>query len=210
MSEEKARQNNAKNKVSINTLLNIIFLVGLVVLYALYFFDIGKKSDIEPGDIKAIERSVSDASVKIGFIDTDELFKRYTFAQKLREDMLAEQRRLENDLTRKQRDFQQRVEEFQHQIQRGLISMEQAQVKEQELMYEQQELIMLSEEYSDRLHQKEIEFNAELFDSISNFIKRYNEEFGFDFVLSYSPGGGLLFAGEQYDITEDVIEKINK
>ncbi len=208
--DEDQTQKRKKSKVHLNTLFNIILLAGLVVLYVLYFTDFEKEPDIEVKGIEAIEKTVSDAALQIGFVDSDELLERYEFAQKMRDEMLAEQRRLESELNRRQRNFQNKVEEFQHQIQRGLISMEEAQVKEQELMQEQQELIMLSEEYSERLHEKEMDFNIELFDSIASFMNRYNDEMGYDFVLNYSPGGGLLFGGEQYDITEDFIEKINK
>ncbi len=208
--ENQTSNKQSKNKLNINTLFNIILLAGLIVLYGLYFLDPRDKQDVEPKDIDAIEKTLSDATINIGFVDSDELMQRFTLAQKMREEMLAEQRRLESDLTQKQRNFQRRVEEFQQQIQRGLISMEQAQVKEQELMQEQQELMMLSEEYSERLQQKEIDFNVELFDSISSFMNRYNVEMGYDFILNYSPGGGLLFGEEQYDITDDFIEKINE
>lgn len=208
--ENQLKESNIKSKLSINTLLNLLTLAGLIVLYVLYFTGFEKSTDIEPAEIKAIERTVSDATLKIGFINSDELMAQYHFAKKLRDDMSAERRRLENDITRRQRDFQQRVEDFQSQMQRGLMSMDQAQIKEQELLYEQQELMMLSEDFSDRLRKKEITLNIELFDSISSFVKRYNKEFGFDFVFNYSPGGAVLFGGEQFDITEDFIEKINK
>ncbi len=204
------RSQKRKSRVNINTLLNIIFLAGLLVLYGLYFFDFEKEPAIEPEAFETIERAVSDATLKVAFVDTDEFLDRYPFAGELHAEMLAEQRRLESDFNRRQREFQRRVEELQHQLQRGMISMDEAQVKEQELMQQQQELLMLSEEYSERLRQKELDLKVELFDSVSSIVKRYNEKFGFDFVLNYSSGGGLLLGVDKYDITDDLIKEIEK
>ncbi len=199
-----------KNKVNINTLLNILFFAGLLVLYGLYFIDFEKEPEVEPEAIETIEKAVSDATLKIAFVDTDEFIDHYAFAEELHAGMLSEQRRLESDFSRRQREFQRKVEELQYQLQRGLISMDEAQVKEQELMQEQQELLMLSEEYSERLRQKEYDLKIELFDSVSSIVRRYNEKLGFDFVLNYSSGGGLLLGGDKYDITKDLIEKVEK
>lgn len=201
---------NTGNKINFNTLINIITLAGLIVLYGLYFSDCSKKADTKPDTEKAI-KAISDTSLlNIGFVDTDKLLEEYDFAKKMRDEMLAEQQRLETDIIQKQKQFQREVEEFQRQIQQGIITTEQAQAKEQELMQKQQQLATLNEDYTRKLRQKEIDFNTELFDSISSFIGRYDDEFDFDFVLDHSVGGGVLYAGEKYDITEDFIKKINE
>ncbi len=210
MSKENTEQNleqRLKRKVKINTIINIIILAGLIVLYGLYFTDFDAKPEAEkPGE----ERKITEISDRIGFVDMDELMDNYGFAQERREEMLEERHRLESELTNKQREFQRKVEEFQQQIQQGLISQEEAQAKEQELMQEQQELMAINEEYSERLRQKEVEYQEEVFDSISTFIGRYKEEFGFDLVLNYSPGGGVIYGEKDFEITEEVIEKINE
>ncbi len=213
MSEEKNEQiinsdNNTETskKLNISVILNIVLLVGLIVLYVLYFTGYPEK---EIADKDKVE-SKRDAGINIGFVDTDQLIENYDLAQKLKDDMLAEQNRLESDLTLKQREFQQEVENFQRQIQQGFITAEEAQRKEQELMQRQQQLMMLNEEYSQKLRQKEIDFNNELFDSITNFVERNKELFGYELILNYSSGGGVLYGEKSYDITEQFIEKLNK
>ncbi len=200
---------NSKKKININAIINIILIAGLIVLYILYFTDFDRTPHPKKPDITDMEEKLSDASLQVGFVNVNKLVENYEFAQKKREEMLEEQYRLETELSNRQREFQQKVEEFQQQMQQGLISQEEAQIKEQELMQEQQELMALNEEYNEKLRQKEIEHNEEVFNSISNFIEKHKEEFGFDLVLNFSPGGGVVYGDSQYDITDKVIEKIN-
>ena len=45
-----------------------------------------------------------------------------------------------------------------------------------------------------------------LTDTIQNFIKIYAKEKGFDFILCKSSGiDNVLYAGDQYDVTDEVV-----
>lgn len=193
-------------------IINLVLFIGLIALYAIHFFGQPdeKALDDEKRQEALVERKIDDAVNTIAYVDSDLLMDDYMLAIKLQADFEAEQRRLENDLERRQRNFQMEVERFQQAIQEGLISIEQAQVQEQELMQKQQDLMQLNETYRDRLSRKEFEMNNELLDQISDFLARYNLDKGYDFILGYAKGGGILYAREAHDITREVLEQLNK
>jgi outer membrane protein len=197
-------------KVSYTTVINLVLFCGLIVLYALYFAGIrGNASKTQEEQIITLAEKVKEGTANIAFISSDRLMENYELAKKMREEFDQEQTRLENDLARRQRGFQSEVEKFQRDIQAGTISMDRAQAKEQELMQQQQELYQLNESFSNRLMQKEVEMNAELLEKITEFLTRYNEAHGYDYILGFSRGGGILYASQQHDITDDVLEKLN-
>jgi outer membrane protein len=197
-------------KVSYTTVINLVLFCGLIVLYALYFAGIrGNASKTQEEQISTLAEKVKEGTANIAFISSDRLMENYELAKKMREEFDQEQTRLENDLARRQRGFQSEVEKFQRDIQAGTISMDRAQAKEQELMQQQQELYQLNESFSNRLMQKEVEMNAELLEKITEFLTRYNEAHGYDYILGFSRGGGILYASQQHDITDDVLEKLN-
>ncbi|MBW6497538.1 MAG: OmpH family outer membrane protein [Bacteroidales bacterium] len=200
----------AGKKVNYTTVINLVLFCGLIVLYALYFAGIrGKSSTAQEEQISSLAEKVKEGTANIAFISSERLMEEYELAKKMRQEFNEEQTRMENDLSRRQRGWQSEVEKFQRDIQAGSISMDRAQAKEQELMQQQQELYQLNESFSNRLMQKELEMNNELLEKITEFLTRYNEGHDYDYILGFSRGGGILYASEQFDITNDVLEKLN-
>jgi len=197
-------------KINALTYINILLFCGMVTLYALHFAGVGFAGRKPTNQQQAgTEIPGIDASARIAYIDSELLMENYELAKKLRADFEAERTRMENDLSRRQRNFQAEVEQFQRDVQSGRANLELAQAKEQELMQKQQELIQLNETFTNRLMQKEVEMNRELHNKLSEFLKRYNVEHGFDYILGFSPGGGILYANTQLEITDDVLIKLN-
>ena len=52
--------------------------------------------------------------------------------------------------------------------------------------------------------------NLRLLDTITNFLKRYNEIYKFDYILTYKMAGDILIANDTLDITNDVLKTLNK
>lgn len=193
-------------------IINIVLFVGLIALYAVNFWGSAPDTDatVAPEPASTVERQIAEATHALAYVDNDILMENYMMAIAMNAEFEAEQRRFENDLDRRQRNFQIEVERFQRDVQRGHVSMEEAQVLEQELMMQQQDLIQLNETYRERLARKEFEMNSELLDNIRDFLDRYNEAYGYDFILGYARGGGILHANKAYDITAEVLEQLNK
>lgn len=223
MSEEKNTRSSEKqsspemargSKIPNVTLLNIVLLVGLLVLYALQFYPDSTQplpqTEETAAEVAGMADIIADGAFNIAFVHSDSLMENYRLAIRMREEFDAEQRRLENQLSRRQRNFQEEVESFQSRAQLGLLSREEAQVKEQELMLEQQEIMQLNEDFSSRLMRKEMEMNQELYQRITDLLERFNQQMGYDYILGFSPGGGILYAKQRHDITHEIIRRLNE
>ncbi len=191
--------------------VNIVLFAGLIILYALHFAGQPQTpAGAAPEQMALIEEQVEQAGNRIAYINNQLLMEEYQLAIQLRSDFEAEQDRLEQDLNRRQRNFQSEVERFQRELSTGRIAAEEAGLKEQELMQAQQDLIRLNETYRDRLAQQEFEMNNRLLERVGDFLERYNRQKGFDFILGYARGGGILFADPSHDITAEVIDRLNR
>jgi len=51
--------------------------------------------------------------------------------------------------------------------------------------------------------------NVALLDSVMNFLRRYNENYKFDYILGFTKGGNILLANDTLDVTNDVIKELN-
>jgi outer membrane protein len=202
----------ARSKIANGTIINVVLFLGLIVLYVFNFWPPTKNDAKTPvtEELNELSQIIDDGSFNIAYVDSDSLMARYTLAAKLREELEAEQRRLENDLQRKQLSFQEDVESFQRQIQLGMITAENGQVKEQELMQRQQDLIQLNDTYTNQLMMRELEMNTELYGKITDILERYNQDMNYDYILGFTPGGGILYANKKHNITEEIVSRLNK
>ena len=80
------------------------------------------------------------------------------------------------------------------------------QILEQQLQELEELKVKLAEELAIENQQN----NLQLRDSINNFIKIYNAEKQYDFILSNAGFDNLLYGNPAYNITGEIIEGLNK
>lgn len=199
------------SRLSNGTIINVVLFLGLIVLYVLRFLPSEK---VEPEQLqeKVIQGTVDqieNTRLNIAYVDSDSLIQNFKLAETLQREFEQEQQRMENDLQRRQRQFQQEAETFYQQAQTGAITADQAQLQEQELMQKQQELVQLNDTYTNRLRNMEMEMNIELYGEITSLLEELNTELAYDYILGFSPGGGILYASDKHDITNQVIQRLN-
>jgi len=198
---------NSDNRIRLLTIVNVVMLLMLLVLYVLFFTSkSGDKSQLQP-EGQQTEKSVE--TLKIAYINAEVFNENFKLAKKFQEDYEAEQKRLEAEISRRQRNFQNDVEKFQRDAQTGAVTATQLQAKEQELMNRQQELVQLSETYTNRLMKREMDMRGELMSVFKDFFDRYNLTRDYDFILRYTPVLGMYYVNDKYDITQEVLEMMN-
>ena len=99
---------------------------------------------------------------------------------------------------------------FQQKVQSGAItSQEQAQKIQASLQKQQMELENLQDKYSAQFEKERQKYNEEMKDSIENFLKDYNKDHKYAMILS-KVENNILYADKSLDITEDVLNGLNK
>ncbi len=196
------------NSSKTNIIFNIILLVGLVVLYVIYFTSSNEKEEVAPTKTVVIPQ-VSTSDGAIAFVNSDLVLSEYKLVNRLAKALEKDRDRKTADITSRDQEYQKDAAYLQEQVQKQSISEESAQQIYNQLMVRQQELYELQEKYTYELSRKEIDMNMVLLDSIRKFLKRYNNSAHFDYVLSYNDNGGILLAKDTFDITQQVIQSLN-
>ncbi|HEX7411290.1 MAG TPA: OmpH family outer membrane protein [Bacteroidales bacterium] len=186
--------------------LNIVMLLGLVALYIMFFT---RSSTGDSGVAKSL-RKINSGSLGIAYVNSDSILANYALVKKMRGDLTAKSSRLEAEIAAKQKAYEKDAAYFQEQVKNKSISEQSAQEVYQSIMKEQQNIVDLRDKYSADLQQHEFNLNVMLLDSVTNFLKRYNTQYKFDYILGYNKGGNIYLANDTLDITKDVIREINK
>ena len=147
-------------------------------------------------------------TLKIRYIDEDSIMANYNLAKDINEAMLRRQNQY--DAAQKQRgsDISKFGNAMQQKYQNNQYLTEEAfnadQAKLQKMQADAENyLANLQQSIANELNQSQIQ----LLDSIDNFLKDYAKKKGFDMVLRKS---ATLFIDEKYDVTEEVIDGLNK
>ena len=180
---------------------NVVLSLAVAVLFFLHFSS--KSSD---------SGSAADGAVVAGrrtvYVQVDSLLKNYDFFKDTRKELENKNFQLENELTTKGRSLQNEVAFFQQRA--ATMTPEQARSTEAQLMKKQQDLMAYRDQSAQALGQEEAKKNEELYKNIRSYIDKYNKENGYEYVLGYSLGGGILFANPSLDVTQKIIDGLNK
>jgi outer membrane protein len=205
--EEKPRE-RTNTWLRLSLVLNAISLLAVIILFFLVLG--GKSNDEGPGKGQLAQIKTTSGQTTIAFVNSDRILEEYTLVANLRDNLEAESQKRKNDLDARQKKYEEDASYFQEQVQKQSISEEDAQVIYEKLMLEQQKLYDLKESYGDELARQEMDMNMLLLDSVTNFLKRYNTQFRFDYILGYNSNGNILLANDTLDLTDEVVEQLNR
>ena len=156
--------------------------------------------------------AVADGQVVPGrrtvYVQVDSLLTNYDFFKDTKKALENKHFQLENELNTKGRSLQNEIAFFQQKAQ--TMTPDQARSTEQQLGKKQQDLVAYRDQAMAGLQQEEAGKNEELYKQIRAYIEKYNKDNKYEYVLGYSLGGGILFADKSLDVTQKVIEGLNK
>ncbi len=199
---------NQTPKKSGKLIFNIIIILALIVLYVLFFYSKNDKKSPQYSTLPDSHINATTSNV-IAFVNTDEIMDKYDLVIAMKKRLSEKMERMEGEIQSKQNAYEIDATYFQEQVSKQSISEESAQLIYEKLMEEQQRLIDLRDKYTEQLSMEEYEMNVVLVDSITNFLKRYNQYHNYDYVLGYSKGGGILLAKDTFNITQEVLSAMN-
>ena len=195
-----------KNVFTFNNIFNTILLIGLIILYVLFFTT---KRHEEPKASIALQKSGNKA-LSVVFVNIDTLNEKYEFVKVLKKDLEGTGKRLQTEVMAEQSNFEKEAADFQKQVAANTISEEKAKMVYEALMQKQQAIVEKKDRFTQQVGNMELNMNLRLLDTITNFLKRYNEIYKFDYILTYKMAGDILIANDTLDITNDVLKSLNK
>ena len=150
------------------------------------------------------------SGMKIAYVEVDSLMTQYNFAKDYSVTLQKKSNNARNTLTQKGNQLQAAVNNFQQKLQsNGFQSREQAASVQAAIERQQRDLQELQARLENELANETQKFNMALRDSLNSFLTSYNKDKKYDMILSKS-GDNILFANQKYDITQDVINGLNK
>ncbi len=187
-------------------ILNILFGVAIVVLFVLHFTSGKKKAT--PTD--SGNKSNLSEQFTAAWVNMDTILNKYDMYFDMKQELEESGRKKEAELTAKSRSFEKEAYDFQDKVQKGLVTRSEAQQLQTNLANKEQELYRLRDEMRMQLAEEEQVKLRQIHNSITEYLKEYNADKGYHLILSSSFGGPLLYGNPTIDITNEVLESLNK
>lgn len=188
------------NKIQI--LINVILVAAVATLFGLHFA--GKKTPVA-------EPIAQTELLPVAYVNMDSLLLNYTFAQDANEKLMKKQEDARLKLNTKARTLQNEMADFQHKLENNaFLSRERAEKEQQRLIQKQQELQELEAKLTEDIMMENQKLNVQLADTLTKFIEEFNADGRYHMILTNTAKDNILVAAEQYDVTPQVLETLNK
>ena len=148
--------------------------------------------------------------MKIAFVEVDSLMSQYTFCKEYSLILQKKSNNARNTLNQKGQQLQAAAANFEKKLQNNAFtSREEAARVQAAIQRQQQDLQELQARLGNELDAETAKYNVALRDSLQHFLKDYNKSKKYDLILSKA-GDNILYAEKRHDITQDVINGLNK
>lgn len=197
-----------------NTIFSIVSKVsfGLLLAGTIASCNQGTKTQSEPSknDSNAVSKeSQGSTKDKIVYLNSDSLSEKYQYFKDIKSKLENKVKKAQADLQAKSAAFQREVADYQKNA--ATMSATDRQATEQKLARKQDELARLDQTASSSLAKDESEEFNNVYNKITEFLKKHASDNGYKLVLTYSKSNPtVLYADPSLEITNEVIKQLNE
>ncbi|RGN49174.1 MULTISPECIES: OmpH family outer membrane protein [unclassified Bacteroides] len=184
---------------------------GILALTVILLFAQCNNKKGEPETANVPEGKTGTCTLKIAYVEIDTLLTKYNYWNDLNEMMMKKEENIRATLNQKGRELEADAKEFQRKLENNAFATrERAEQENARLIKKQQDLQELQNRLTNELAAENQKNGLQLRDSINSFLKIYNKDKGYSLILSNTGFDNLLYADPAYNITNEIVEGLNK
>lgn len=209
---------------TLSLILNIVLLIAVAVLFAREFAGDPKDAKPEVEETTADEQqpeevmkdtidisSIYQEDLVIAYVNSDSIDANYKYLKEKEDELIQRSRQSDARIKREMQKAQARYTELMEKAQSGGFTSEQEYMDaETEVTELQNKIEQLRQEEANSLSQVQRDLQLQFSEKVNSFLDRYSHDRNIDLVLSYVPGGQLLWASDSLEITEEVLTGLNR
>ncbi len=191
---------------NLTVLFSTLALLGVIALFGMKLAE--RSGNNDKGAAKSAQQN---SGANIAYVNIDTLQENYEYFRIKKEELESRQKSMSDELKRSQQKFEKDYMAAQRKVQAGTMTQAEAQSTGKRLEQMQQSLQARDAALTEQLIKEQDDFNADLQKRLDDYLKKYNEDKNYDYILTYSQSlRTILLANESLDITNDVIEGMNE
>ncbi len=190
---------------------NISLILNIVLLLAVAYLFIDRFSNKKPAEPNATETTAEDAKpLNIVHINLDTLHEKTERFQLKKTELEKRQVDAETSLTARAKAFEKEVIAYQQKLQSGTMTPKSAQDEEARLAKKEQSIMQERERMANDLLKATDEFNLNFTNEVKGYLDSLKTQMHYDYILVTGAGSPVLLSNEKLDITQQVLDLLNK
>jgi len=190
-------------------------IIGVVGAIGVYFLFFGKGKEVKE-TVKLVDTisyetssipSVTDGSIV--YVELDSLTANYLMTEDLMAQLEEKMKKLDADFTNKQKVFQANVRDFENKANKRLETQSKLAEMQQQLAQDEQNLLQLRDRYAMEMEEERGVMQRKILQSIMDYLKEYNKEKGYKYILGNAFDAKILYADPSLDVTASVLDGLN-
>jgi outer membrane protein len=188
----------------LSIILYVILFVAVIGIYFLHFM--GNKTSGKGYTSSAMSAPTGG----IVYINIDSVIFKFDMFTDRREELMKKQKSAEAELNAKGTEYERGVKDYQDKVNKGLVTRATAAQMEQSLGQQQQEVVSLRDKLQSNLMEEEQVMNRQILEYITKFLADNRADYNYQFIIGKSFGSVILYGDPSLDITQKLLEALNK
>jgi outer membrane protein len=189
---------------NLSLVLSALALIGVIVLFVM------NSNDKKSGPHTHTAAGATGSSGRIAYVDIDTLEANFVYLKNKREEFSRRQEGMKRELQNSAAQMQRDIQDIQRKAKAGTLTEAEYASAEKRIGQMQQSLQTREASLTDQLLKEQDDFNRDLQARLDAFLTEYNKDKGYDYILSYSRAGHILYKNKDLDITQDVLKGMNE
>jgi len=150
----------------------------------------------------------TEKGIRLAYVRIDSLQSQYNYFQELVGELQAEEEKIVVELQRRQQELQTNIELYQQEAPK--MTARQREANEADLRRVQQNYLQVEQAAQGQMMQRQNDLTVIMREDMNSAIEILKDELNLDFILLYEEGGQIIYANDEYDITERMVTMLNE
>ena len=182
----------------VQMILNVLLALAVIFLLYQHFASNTKPAYLGNNNVNS----------GIVYVNSDSLLSQYDYFQDIEKIFEGKRIEIQNMVEANERAFEKEVQNYQEKA--ASMSQQERAVIEEQLFNKSEKLKMRRQDAVDAFSTEESLYNDSLYFKLQNFLVSYNKQKGYNYILGHQRGGGILYASDSLEITDDLVNALNE
>lgn len=185
-------------------ILNVLLLIAVGVLFYLHF---SSKKTAEVKTVSAKTATSIEEKCRIAYFEMDSIENSFTVVKDVKNELGREEDKINNEMASLEKKYRDKINQYQSQAQ--TMTQVQSEMANRDVLQMQETIKGKKQELDSRYQDLYMRKMRDVKAKIEDFLKEYNNEKGFAYIVAYEPGL-FYYKDTAYNITPDVIKGLNQ
>ncbi|HMP93995.1 MAG TPA: OmpH family outer membrane protein [Phnomibacter sp.] len=185
--------------------LSSLALAGVV---GLFIMQQQRSSKSGPKPATSADSLATHTHGQIGYFEMDSIERHYAYIKEVQAQIKKQEESITNELNSLKKNYMGRIQQLQSKAPN--MSQQEGEAAQAEINQMQVNMQQKEAQLSQALQEKQFKMMQDINSRITDYVKQYNQQKKFAYIISHQPGDFIYFTDTAFNITSDILKGLNE